>query len=105
MRSAHYLRGGVVVLRGGTSYVPSAGLTIAADANVTIGHHRQLAGAGCDQLSFDCGDGASLTLSGLLIVGAALRITGSPASLTLDHCTLVPGYAGARRARRPDGRQ
>jgi hypothetical protein len=38
-------------------------------------------------------DRGEVTLDGLLIVGAQLKITGSLRRLTLRHCTLVPGIA------------
>jgi hypothetical protein len=91
--------GGVIELRGSTRYAPAAGLAIAADAAVTIaattGNWPVL---DVTNTSFDCGDGAMLTLTGLLVVGGPVRITGSPASVTLNGCTLVPGYTLA-----PDG--
>jgi hypothetical protein len=36
---------------------------------------------------------SGVTLDGLVIAGGALRVTGEIASLTLRHCTLVPGIA------------
>ena len=36
-------------------------------------------------------DDSAITLNGLVIAGGALRITGTPLSVTLRHCTLVPG--------------
>lgn len=37
--------------------------------------------------------GAEIVLSGLVLAGGALRITGAPKSVTLVDCTLVPGLA------------
>ena len=42
------------------------------------------------------GDGAHILIDGLVLVGGALQITGSPASVTLRHCTLVPGIERTR---------
>jgi len=90
---------GVIMLGGSTRYAPAAVLTIGPDTDVTIasttGNWPVLGTTGA---TFDCGDGADLTLVGLLIDGGPVHITGSPASVTLDHCTLVPGYTLA-----PDG--
>jgi hypothetical protein len=84
---------GVIELRGSTRYAPAATLTIAADADVTVaattGNWPVL---DVTNTTFDCGDGAMLTLTGLLIVGGPVHITGTPASVTLAGCTLVPGY-------------
>lgn len=37
------------------------------------------------------GTGGAVVLDGLLVVGGPLRVTGDPASVTLRHCTFVPG--------------
>jgi hypothetical protein len=91
--------GGVIELRGSTRYAPAVGLTIAPDTDVTIqattGNWPVL---DVTNTPIDCGDGAALTLTGLLIVGDTVHITGTPASVTLDRCTLVPGHTLA-----PDG--
>jgi len=48
-------------------------------------------------LTINGGDGATILLNGLVIVGGALRITGTPRSLTLLHCTLVSGVERTRQ--------
>jgi hypothetical protein len=91
--------GGVVELAGSGRFAPAATLTVGAGADVTI-----RAGTGnlpvldVTATTIDCGAGAHLTLTGLLVTGAPLQITGSPAAITVDRCTLVAGTA-----LRPDG--
>lgn len=84
--------GGIVELGGSGAYATGAALTLASGAAVTIrassGNWPVLDAAGA---TIACGAGAQLTLSGLLVTGGALHITGSPASVTLDRCTLVAG--------------
>lgn len=48
-----------------------------------------------DELVIDIGDDAEVTLNGLLIMGAAVRVPASAGRgrLRLRHCTLVPGIA------------
>jgi hypothetical protein len=91
--------GGIIELRGSEQFAPAATLTVVAGADVTIrastGNFPVLDLAGT---TIDCGVGATLTLTGLLITGAALQMTGSPAAITLDRCTLVAGTT-----LRPDG--
>lgn len=57
-----------------------------------------------DGLRFDCGDGASIELDGLLVGGGPVVVTGRPARIVLRNCTLVPGqHLGADLSpRRPD---
>ncbi|AGB26690.1 hypothetical protein Mycsm_06553 (plasmid) [Mycobacterium sp. JS623] len=97
---------GVVALRGSTRYAPAGALAIGPDADVTItATTDNWPVLDATATTFDCGDGANLTLTGLLIDGGPVHITGSPASVTLDSCTLVPGYTLAPDGtpRTPDG--
>jgi hypothetical protein len=45
------------------------------------------------ELTISGEEDSGVTLDGLVIAGGALRVTGEIASLTLRHCTLVPGIA------------
>ncbi|MEA3335586.1 MAG: hypothetical protein U9R25_06715 [Chloroflexota bacterium] len=45
------------------------------------------------ELVIDGGDEAEVTVDGLLISAAAVRITGNLRRVTLRHCTLVPGHS------------
>jgi hypothetical protein len=91
--------GGVVELADSGRYAPGVPLAVAGDAAVTIragsGNWPVLDPTG---VTIACAAGARLTLTGLLVTGAPLRITGSPAAITLDRCTLVAGVT-----LRPDG--
>jgi hypothetical protein len=49
------------------------------------------------ELVINGGDNATIALNGLVLVGGALRITGAPESVTLRHCTLVPGIERTRQ--------
>ena len=91
--------GGIVEFAGSGRYAPGIPLAVAGDAAVTIragsGNWPVLDPTG---VTIACAAGARLTLTGLLVTGAPLRITGSPAAITLDRCTLVAGAT-----LRPDG--
>ena len=92
--------GGVIELAGSGRHAPGAPLAVAGGASVTIrastGNWPVLVTAG---VTINCAAGARLTLTGLLITSGPLVITGSPAAITLDRCTLVAGGALL-----PDGR-
>jgi hypothetical protein len=91
--------GGIIELAGSARFAPAATLTVAAGADVTIrASTGNLPVLDLTGTTIDCGVGAQLTLTGLLLTGAALQITGSPAAITLDRCTLVAGTT-----LRPDG--
>lgn len=51
-------------------------------------------------LTVEAGDGASVVLSGLVVTGGAVSVRGTPASVALADCTLVPGL-GRTRANEP----
>jgi hypothetical protein len=48
-------------------------------------------------LVIDGDSNTHIVLNGLVIAGGAVRITGSPETVTLRHCTLVPGIARTRQ--------
>jgi hypothetical protein len=49
------------------------------------------------ELVINGGNDATIVLNGLVLVGGTLRITGVPGSVTLRHCTLVPGVERTRQ--------
>ncbi len=107
--------GGVIEFDDSHTYALAAGapnLAIDADAQVEIraaNGQRPLIvlsettledASTTRDFAIDAGAGAHIVLSGLVIAGGAVRVSGSPASLTLIDCTLVPGL-GRTRANDP----
>ncbi len=81
-----------------TSAAPN--LAVAADAAVEIrarDEARPLLRVSGGEFLIDCAANSHLTLNGLVIAGGALRITGAPETVTLRHCTFVPGVARTRQ--------
>lgn len=93
---------GIVELRGADRYAAPAALEVAADGHVTIRAATdgprpvrpvlELAAP----LALSGGASAAITLDGLLILGAGLEVPDAAGNLldtlTLTHCTLVPGH-------------
>jgi hypothetical protein len=86
--------GGIVEITNSRTYRLAAG-TFTVDAGQSL-ELRAVNGArplivmeGGD-LVFSGGDGASVTLSGLVITGGSVRLQGTPRAVTLMDCTLVP---------------
>ncbi|MEN9937360.1 MAG: hypothetical protein RLZZ387_3939 [Chloroflexota bacterium] len=94
--------GGVLEFADSRTYelaTSTPNLMIADDARVEIrarnGQRPTLRLTGGD-LTIDAAAGAELALDGLVLLGGALRITGAPKTVTLRHCTLVPGIERTR---------
>lgn len=94
--------GGVVEFADSRTYeLASAApnLDIAADQAVELraaNGQRPTIHISGGELTINGGDGATIVLNGLVIAGGAVRVTGTPKSLTLRHCTLVPGVERTR---------
>ena len=95
--------GGIVEFADSRTYALASGAPNLAAAPEAVVELRARDGArpvvlvnGGD-LVIDGGDNAQITLDGLVLTGGALRITGAPQSVTLRHCTLVPGIARTRQ--------
>lgn len=95
--------GGIVEFEDSRTYSlagATPNVTIAADATLVIraknGSRPLLRLQGSD-LVFDSANNTKLVLSGLVIAGGALHITGALTSLTLLDCTLVPGIERSRQ--------
>lgn len=83
--------GGAVLVQDSGRYAETLSLTLDAGAHAEVrarnGSRPTLVlGA---EWQIDGGEGSELTLNGLLITGAGLRITGNLARLRLIHCTLT----------------
>lgn len=95
--------GGVLEFSDSRSYELTAAtpnLSIAANQSVEIraaNGQRPLISMSGGDLQIHAGDNAVIILNGLMLAGGPLRITGSPRSLTLRHCTLVPGVERNRQ--------
>ncbi len=84
---------GTIELSGSGVFAPGATVTIPDNADVTIrASSKNWPQLDVTATPLDCGAGSSVTLMGFLIVGDALRVTGTPAAVTIDSCTLVPGH-------------
>ncbi len=83
--------GGVVQVQDSGRYAETLSLSLDAGAHVEIrGRNgaRPTLELGAEWI-VDGGAGSELTLNGLLIAGAGLRVTGNLARLSLVHCTLA----------------
>ncbi|MCW5842002.1 MAG: hypothetical protein KIT77_12205 [Caldilinea sp.] len=103
--------GAVIEVDDSRTYALAAGdpnLTVAAGARVEVraaNGQRPLVemtpttlgdGTTTRDFTIAAGAGARIVLSGVVLAGGALRITGAPAEVTLIDCTLVPGLARVR---------
>lgn len=84
---------GIVEIQDSGRYEETLGIVVAAGARVELrgrnGARPALVLGG--ELSISGGAGSELILSGLLIAGGTLRVTGELSRLRLEHCTLAPG--------------
>jgi hypothetical protein len=94
--------GGILEFSDSRTYTLAAAapnLTIAAGKKVVIraaNGQRPLLRVGGGSLEVRGEAGAILEIDGLVLAGGALKITGELKSLTLRHCTLVPGVERTR---------
>lgn len=94
--------GGVLEFSDSRSYALAAAnphLDIAANQRVELraaNGQRPCIQMNGDTLHINAAQGAVIELNGLMLLGGTLRITGQPQSVTLRHCTLVPGLARSR---------
>lgn len=95
--------GGVLEFSDSRSYALTAAtpnLDIAANQQIELraanGQRPSIVMNG-GALHINAAQDAVIELNGLVLVGGAVRITGSPKSVTLRHCMLVPGLARDRQ--------
>lgn len=84
---------GAIEIGDSTSYQETLAINLGAATQVEIraANERRPLIVLNGEWTIDGGAEAELTLDGVLIAGAALRVTGNLRKLTLRHCTLVPG--------------